>query len=160
MKLNTHTALRARRLSLFSCLCLALVAGCLKVESNKPPLAKIVVKQGSDTIAPGASIAFSGTAIKLTLDGTGSSDADGEVVEYLWLRTDLPASAHFDDSGVAPDEDGGSPSTVAAATDSPAPKPMTEVTLKLPGKYRYSLWVTDNDGAVSAPVSVTLSVAP
>jgi hypothetical protein len=38
------------------------------------------------------------------------------------------------------------------------PKNVVDVTLKAAGKYRYSLWVTDDEGAVSALASVTLKV--
>jgi hypothetical protein len=160
MKLGADNAMCARSLTVFSCLALGLAAaGCLKVESNKPPVAKIVVRQGSDTIAASDSIKFNGAAIKITLDGKDSSDADGNVVEYLWMRTDVPASARSADSGIAPDEDGGVKSIVPPFTGDPEPKVAVEVTLKVAGKYRYSLWVTDDDGAVSAPASVTLNVA-
>jgi len=157
MKLAANKAPCARNLPLACCLALCL-SGCLKVVSNTPPIAKIVVRQGDTTIASSDTIAFKGDPIKITLDGQGSSDADGEVVEYAWARTDVPASARASDSGIAEDEDGGINTSVPPFTGDPAPKAVTEVTLKAAGKYRFSLWVTDNDGAVSTPASVTLTV--
>jgi hypothetical protein len=35
---------------------------------------------------------------------------------------------------------------------------MSQVVLSQGGKYRFTLWVTDNEGAVGKPTSVTLQV--
>ena len=134
------------------------LGGCFKIEGNRIPVAKVVVRQGDKTIGAMDMIKLDGGSVKITLDGKGSSDPDGEVVEYEWIRTDVPAAARRADSGVAPDDDSGVKSTVPRYTGNPEPKATTDVTLTQVGKYRYSLWVTDNDGEVSAPASVTVTV--
>ena len=70
------------------------------------------------------------SSIAVTLDGSGSTDPDGSLVAYNWTGSPDPAN-----------------------TVSPS------VTL-VPGSYTFSLAVTDNDGASSAPDTVTITVNP
>lgn len=160
MTLGAYKAMNARKIMTISAVALGLtLGGCFKIEGNQNPVAKIVVRQGDKTIGAMDTIKLEGGSVKITLDGKGSSDPDGEVEEYQWMRTDVPASARRADSGVAPDDDSGVKSTVPRYTGDPEGKATVEVTLTQVGKYRYSLWVTDDDGKVSAPASVTLTVA-
>jgi len=66
--------------------------------------------------------------ISITLDGSGSSDDDGNVVSYIWDGTPDP-------------EDIINPEVILT-----------------PGEYVFTLTVTDDDGAVSAPDTVQIIV--
>ncbi|MEZ2443159.1 PKD domain-containing protein [Chitinophaga sp. RCC_12] len=73
------------------------------------------------------------------LDGSASTDADGQIVTWLWEKTAGPA--------------GGNLSATNAA--------KTNVTNLQAGTYTFRLTVTDNDGATSnATVNITVSAAP
>ncbi len=73
-------------------------------------------------------IATGQTSINVTLNGSGSSDPDGTIASYNWTGTPDPANV------VSP--------TVSLAA----------------GSYSFSLVVTDNAGASSAPDSVLITV--
>ncbi len=112
------TVLDARKLIL---LCDQPRCECSQDPQNQAPTANA----GPDrtlTLAPGQS------EIAVTLDGSGSNDADGTIISYVW-------------SGL-PD-----PDNVVQPT----------VNLK-PGTYTFTLVVTDDDGESSDPNSVVLSV--
>lgn len=77
---------------------------------------------------------------QVTLDGTGSSDSDGVVTSYTWSQID-------------------GQSVVLSDTESPqptftAPDESSQIVLT------FQLIVEDNDGAVSAPDTVTINVFP
>ncbi|WP_165806698.1 PKD domain-containing protein [Chitinophaga parva] len=75
----------------------------------------------------------------VTLDGSTSTDADGQIVTWLWKKLSGPA--------------GGTISTPGAKT--------TQVTGLEEGTYAFSLTVTDNKGATAiATVSITVKAAP
>lgn len=85
---------------------------------------------------PTASFTTSANALKVTVDGTGSSDPDGSIASYNW---------HWGDG--SPDSSGSTASHTYAT----------------PGNYTVELTVTDNGGAtdvVSHDVNVTLSNEP
>jgi hypothetical protein len=72
--------------------------------------------------------------IDVTLDGSGSTDADGTIVEYQW-------------------------STTSAGTPDPADGPTPTVTVPLGvGTHTFRLVVVDDDGASSAPDEVIITV--
>ncbi len=75
-------------------------------------------------------IAAGQTSIAVTLDGSGSSDTDGTIATYNWTGTPDPANT------VSP--------TVNLAA----------------GSYTFTLIVTDNAGATSAPDTVAITVDP
>ncbi len=87
--------------------------------ANQPPTANA---------GPDQTVQTSGSTAMVTLDGSGSSDVDGTVAEYLWSGT--------------PD-----PDDVA--------KPVVSLA---PGTYTFTLVVKDADGASSAPDTVTIEV--
>ncbi|MET3399110.1 PKD repeat protein [Chitinophaga ginsengisegetis] len=73
------------------------------------------------------------------LDGSASSDADGQIVTWLWEKTAGPS--------------GGNLSAANAA--------KTNVTNLQAGTYTFRLTVTDNNGATStATVNITVTAAP
>ncbi|MHC4551060.1 MAG: carboxypeptidase-like regulatory domain-containing protein [Planctomycetota bacterium] len=74
---------------------------------------------------------------QVTLDGSGSSDPDGDPLTYEWLVVDFPA--------------GGRPSL----SDATAAKPVFTPTV--PGTYKFQLTVSDGrDGSTSDSVTVTV----
>jgi hypothetical protein len=87
--------------------------------ANQPPTANA---------GPDQTVSTSRDTANVTLDGSGSTDVDGTIAEYLW-------------SG-APD-----PDDVA--------KPAVSL---VPGTYTFTLVVKDNEGAESAPDTVTITV--
>jgi len=90
---------------------------------NQPPVANA----GPDQFVTLTEGQLSAT---VTLNGTGSSDADGSIVTYTW-------------SGSPDPTDIASPSLALVA-----------------GSYTFTLVVTDNEGASSAPDSVNVTVSP
>ncbi|HTL07046.1 MAG TPA: PKD domain-containing protein [Chitinophagaceae bacterium] len=89
-------------------------------------------------------VARAGAAISITLptdnavlDGTASSDADGNIVSYAWTKTSGPAGHAF--------------ANAAAAS--------TNVSNLVAGTYVFTLQVTDNAGA-TASADVTVAVNP
>jgi hypothetical protein len=100
----------------------------VNVDSNMPPLAHAGDMQ---------MLEYAGSPVSVTLDGSGSTDADGKIVEYRWSSGDGP------DGGMAPD-----PEDVA----------QPKITLGA-GSWTFTLFVFDNDGGISQPSSVTITVA-
>jgi PKD repeat protein len=73
----------------------------------------------------------------VTLDGSGSTDSDGDSITYTWSMTSRPSES------------------AAALSDSTAVKPVFDA--DAPGDYVIRLTVTDSYGAVSAPDEVVVS---
>jgi hypothetical protein len=90
--------------------------------------------------------AYGGDPVEVTLDGSGSTDRDGVIVTYRWLS----ATEDPDAGGrlVPGDED----------SDWPADERRSRVQLDQ-GTWSFSLWVIDDEGLVSDPSSVTITVA-
>lgn len=144
------------------------VAGCVAMKAdNKPPIAQVDIsgttapmgvstaKSGDKTIIT-ATIPFMGAPVPVTLDGTKSTDPDGAITTYKWLRTDFPAASRFaGDAGPPPDS--GLPMFTGDPPSGPTASTIM-VTLSAPGKYRYSLWVQDDYGAYSAPATVVVQI--
>jgi hypothetical protein len=97
---------------------------------------------------------YSGSPVMVTLDGTKSYDPDGTIVAYQWLSAtlapdggmQLPDGAtmlRFVPPGAPPNW----PGTAA--------QPQVELGQ---GTWSFSLWVTDNQGAVSQPDTITITV--
>jgi hypothetical protein len=146
-------------------------------NSNKLPIAVISVMLHGEVIDVKAPIDFTGQPVTITLDGANSSDPDGSVTYYRWMRTDVSGSARRAAAGgsaAPPDTAGAGGARPAAGAGAgaggsllapppafvadPAPGMMSEVVLTEGGKYRFTLWVTDNEGVVGKPTSVTLQV--
>jgi hypothetical protein len=133
---------------------LALGAGCrlnpIQNDENRAPIAVAraigpdgVPADGTVNAGYGPIFPFSGAPVEVTLDGSGSSDQDGEVVAYRWLSGTLV--------------DGGSDRLVAegAAPNWPDDRDKPVVALG-EGVWAFTLSVTDDEGAVS--VSDTIGV--
>jgi hypothetical protein len=167
MTKQTSIIVQARVLVL--CSCVAAASGCMSVKAdNKPPTAVASALLNGQPVIAGTPIPFMDQPVVITLDGSHSSDADGSLTTFIWRRTDVSAAARFmlmpaGAAGMAAASGTGGmaappkPSGPAFVAD-PAPTAMSQVTLTEKGTYRFSLWVKDNKGAVSAPSSVTLKV--
>jgi hypothetical protein len=151
----------------------ASVSACLPAhDANKAPIAVLAASVAGAPVAQDQIIPFDGTSVTMTLDGRMSHDPDGQVVSWVWMRTDVPASvrnslgagaagmaagaAGASGSGAA---GGGAPAVkVPTFTGDPAPGPTAQVTFTETGKYRYTLWARDNSNAYSTPVSLRFQV--
>jgi hypothetical protein len=88
---------------------------------------------------------FDGQAVEVKLDGTGSSDVDGKIVRYRWLGTSLV--------------DGGVGFSLPEGEDSGWPDDVKQPIVMLgEGTWSFSLWVTDDAGAISDPSEIHLIV--
>jgi hypothetical protein len=98
---------------------------------------------------------FSGTPVSVTLDGSQSHDPDGTITAYLWLSgtpapeggAELPKEAGVEHRWIPP--------------GAPVNWPGTSVSPKVDlgeGIWSFTLWVTDNEGAISAPSTITITV--
>lgn len=76
----------------------------------------------------------------VSISGVFSSDADGTIVTYAWTQTAGPA--------------------VTLSSNSAVGVSFTAPTVTTSAVLRFSLMVTDNDGASSAPASVRVTVNP
>jgi hypothetical protein len=113
------------------------LAGCMENRvvtgnnTNLPPEANA---------GPDQEVDYDGEPVRVTLDGTASSDRDGRVVAYRWEST-------------AGGPDGGRLEGAPDPDDEAAPELELEA-----GVHGFNLWVTDDQGAVSAPDQVTVLV--
>lgn len=100
------------------------------VDSNMAPVAAAGPMQTFD---------YDGSPVTVKLDGSGSNDPDGTVASYRWLSGTRPKDGN---GRIGPD-----PEDVASPT----------VTLDR-GEWIFTLWVTDDEGAVSDPSTVLIKV--
>jgi hypothetical protein len=147
--------LRNRRRSSFIALCV-LASACrqtyVDANNNRLPVAvaRAIDTSGKPVDATvnshfGPIYPFDGKPVEVKLDGTASNDMDGKIVGYRWLGTDVV------DGGagrVAPEGQG---------PGWPADEVQPTVTLG-EGTWSFSLWVTDDDGAISNPSEISLIV--
>jgi hypothetical protein len=94
-------------------------------HQNTPPVANAGVAQPAAT----------GTSV--TLDGSGSTDVDGDVLTFQWSIADRPIGSHSEISN-------------ASAV-------MPTFRVDVPGTYLFRLVVRDPSGAASAPSTVAVS---
>jgi len=86
-----------------------------------------------------------GAAVEVKLDGTASTDSDGKIVAHRWLGTSVL------DGGV------GRVPFQGEASDWPEDVAQPRVMLG-EGRWSFSLWVTDDRGAISSPSEIHLIV--
>ena len=142
LETNMNTLLRNALCPLLALLATAGFA-CKDIKTaNLPPKAVIEAKIDGKVIDPKVSIDYAGEPIEVVLSAAMSSDEDGTIEAYKWRRTDVPA--------------GGDAGATAGIGD-PKAGEKTTVTLE-EGTYRFTLYITDNDGALGAPASVSLTV--
>ncbi|MDD9965804.1 MAG: hypothetical protein OXR73_06230 [Myxococcales bacterium] len=119
-------------------LSVCLLAGCMTdgtVYRNFTPEANAGEDQQMD---------FPGSPVQITLDGSGSTDTDGSIAKYIWRPGFLGAAT-----------DAGAP----AQLGSPDPEDRVNPTIMLgEGVWQFVLWVEDNDGAVSDPDVVEITI--
>lgn len=111
--------------------------GCVTDEGiniNLPPVANA---------GPNQQHAYDGSDVAVELDGSESSDQEGEIVRYQWQS-----------GGVTPTATGG-----VTAGDLPDPDDEARPTLRLgEGVWLFNLWVTDDAGSVSSPDQVEIVI--
>lgn len=101
------------------------------VNTNRAPVAFAGEMQMVD---------YAGSAVTVTLDGSGSSDPDGMVVTYRWF-------------GGTDAADGG------IGRDGPDPDDVVRPTVTLDaGSWTFVLFVIDDQGGISQPSAVTITV--
>jgi hypothetical protein len=144
-----------RALSLLVALCM-LGSGCrqtyVDADNNRLPvaLARAIDTNGEPADSTvnndfGPIYPFDGEAVEETLDGSGSSDMDGKIVSYRWLGTSvLDAGVGFN---LPEGEESGWPDDV-----------KQPVVMLGEGRWSFSLWVTDDKGAISNPSEIHLIV--
>jgi hypothetical protein len=131
----------------------------LKSE-NQAPLAEamLVHPQSGMTVQaePDGSLSpvtfpYSGSPVRITLDGRNSRDPDGEVREYRWL-----SATRTPDAGVV------IVPPLRRVPDGQVPEwPSDEATSNVevgPGVWAFSLWVRDDEGAWSRPDTIRFVV--
>jgi hypothetical protein len=143
------------RLTLVAALCL-LGAGCretyVNADTNRLPVAvpRAVDASGMSVDSSanhglGPIYPFAGKPVEVVLDGTASTDTDGSIVSYHWLSATRP--------------DGGAGRKVPDGESQEWPDDVAMPHVKLgEGKWSFSLWVTDDDGAISDPEVIELIV--
>jgi hypothetical protein len=145
--------MRSRKLApavVITALCLG-SAGCrqqLVVESNDPPVADArAVDPATDMPTETMiEVAYSGTPVTITLDGSASRDAEGSVARYRWLSSTVDSDAGL--SRVVP---------AGQTGDWPADTERVDVMLE-EGEWVFNLWVVDDEGLVSKPDQITVKV--
>lgn len=144
-----------RSLLQLAALCM-LVSGCrqnyVDADNDRLPLA---VAQAIDTTGKpvdstvngglGPIYPFTGEPVEVVLDGSDSSDIDGKIVGYRWLGTDIV--------------DGGAGRKLPEGEEPGWPDDTKQPRVLLgEGRWSFSLWVTDDDGAISQPSAIHLIV--
>jgi hypothetical protein len=98
---------------------------------------------------------FTGTPVAITLDASHSHDPDGTITAYRWLSA-TPAG---EGGAELPDEGGVELRWIPpdAAPDWPGTTVQPQIELGQ-GIWYFTLWVTDNLGAVSNPDTIKISI--
>lgn len=145
-------------------------------EGNRQPIAdaRVLGMTGQNAV-----VDYRGAPVAITLDGSFSNDRDGRIVKYRWLSGKLAAgpqsgagsggaagSGQAAGSGAATrDEDAGvqQPGVahrwVPAGGDEDWPDDVEQPKVTLPeGEYAFVLWVEDDDGSISTPSTLKVTV--
>jgi hypothetical protein len=96
---------------------------------------------------PDQMLDYAGSPVTVMLNGSASTDDDGVIQTYRWLSGDL-----------APDGGVGDRAVPAGAPANWPDDGMNPSVVLDQGRYRFSLWVTDDEGATSEPDTVEISV--
>lgn len=133
---------------------LTAVAGCRRDGLVKPPndlpvaTARITMVNGMPadafTMEGEIAVPFAGTPVQVTLDGSQSVDDDGAITQYRWFSGTMAMTR----GRLVPE--GEQPTW-------PADEMSPTVTLG-EGAWSFTLWVVDNDGAISEPATVSITV--
>lgn len=131
-------------------LCLGIVA-CrqqLVIDPNNAPIAdaRAVDPATGMPVGDKIEVAYAGTPVTITLDGSASRDAEGRVAGYRWLSATLDADAGR--NRVVP---------AGQAGDWPADTERVDVMLD-EGEWVFNLWVVDDEGLISQPDRITVKV--
>jgi hypothetical protein len=136
--------------------CLAALSGAcsdnLQIKNTNLKPVAVARVLGGEGLMP--SFVFSGEARELTLDGSASSDPDGQIRVYRWASATPQRDA--DDAGA--DDLGMHRRWVPDGAEPNWPDDVEQpvVQLSAAGRYAFTLWVIDDQGLVSDPSSVTL----
>jgi hypothetical protein len=126
--------------------CLIIIAGSLVSSTGcreEPSLARLNLLPKA-LAGDDQEVEFEGEPVSVTLDGSGSSDTDGEITQWQWF-----SAIGAPDGGVAVPE-GEAPTW---------PEDGEQPTVILPqGVWTFALWVEDDRGAVSLPDTVKITV--
>ncbi len=145
---------------------LAAVSHCgrdLEINStNQAPIADARILRDGQSVngqgdggAAALMFPFTGTPVAVTLDGSHSSDPDGTIASYRWLSGTLAP-----EGGVELPGEGGVLHRwvpAGAAPNWPGDSVSPQVELG-EGIWSFSLWVVDNEGAISAPSTITITI--
>lgn len=146
------TTMDSKAMLLMIAVAALLAAGCLSLDiDNEPPTADVQISVDGVAYASGQEVPYAGTPLTVTLDGRGSSDEDGVVEQYIWLRTNATAEERMMANTAAPGE--------APVVPADPPRGMVTQVLLGEGTHQYSLWVVDNEGKTSVPETVVLNIA-
>ena len=96
---------------------------------------------------PDQMLDYAGAPVTVTLMGSGSTDDDGLIETYRWLSGDLAPDGGVGDRAIPAGVPANWPDDV-----------MNPTVVLEQGKYLFSLWVTDNEGATSEPDTVEIRV--
>lgn len=142
-----------------------LAVGCSEFEiENKTPVASAQLLVGGMPVTDlSVPIDYAGTPLPITLDGNASDDPDGTITKYLWLRTGITAQERYADAGVPIPQVTyvkGQPIILPPVPGYPGdPQPVAAPQVSLgEGVHQYTLWVTDNEGRQSAPVTLEFEI--
>lgn len=125
------------------------LAGCSEFDiENQPPVAAVQLLVNGAPFDTKDPVPFMGGPAAVTLDGSGSSDEDGTIVKYLWLQTDVPNDVRY---GL------GDAGALGPFMGDPPPVASPQLSLG-EGTYQYSVWVTDDEDAISEPATIEFTV--
>ena len=131
-------------------------------SSNQPPVADArILRNGQSVNGQGDGGAallmfpFNGTPVTVRLDASQSHDPDGTITAYRWLSGTLAPEGGTD----LPNEAGVLHRWVPAGAPSNWPGNSEQPQVELgEGIWSFTLWVTDNDGAISTPSTITITI--
>lgn len=126
--------------------------GCSEFEiQNDAPIAQAQVLVNGMVANLEEPLPYAGMPLAITLDGSMSSDKDGDIASFLWLQTDVSNAERYAGNGLV---DSGALPMYAGD-----PMPVAQPQLSLgEGSYQFTLWVTDDDKMTSTPATVAFTI--